>query len=177
MITDGSQPVGRGIGPALEARDILSVLKCEEDAPCDLRERALLLAAGVLEFSPDVNPGEGLKLATGILDSGKAFRKFQAICVAQGGMKEIPTAKYTYSIVSKENGEVSKIDNRQIAKIAKLTGAPEYKVGGIDMHIRVGEKINKGDRLFTLHADSKGILDYTLDYLKTSENPIKIMNT
>ena len=43
--TDGSQPVGRGIGPALEARDVLAVLQNAPHAPQDLRKRALTLAA------------------------------------------------------------------------------------------------------------------------------------
>src|SRR3990167_1556117 len=42
--TDGTQPIGRGIGPALEARDVLSVLKCKKNAPQDLRQRSLFLA-------------------------------------------------------------------------------------------------------------------------------------
>ncbi len=174
IITDGSQPIGRGIGPALEARDIVSVLKCEKDAPQDLRERAILLAAGVLEFSPDVEVGTGIKLATQILYSGKAWKKFQAICEAQGGMKEIPKASYTHPILTNNSGVVKEIDNRHIAKVAKLTGAPEYKVGGVDLHVKLGNRINKGDKLFTIHADSKGMLDYVLDYLKNSNHIIKI---
>lgn len=79
LLTDGFQPIGKGIGPALEARDILSVLKCDKLAPQDLRERSIMLAGKVLEFSPDVKEGEGAKIATQILDSGKAWEKFQAI--------------------------------------------------------------------------------------------------
>ena len=59
VVTDGTQPVGRGIGPALEARDVLAVLRREADAPADLRERALQLAGAVLEFAPGVAPGRG----------------------------------------------------------------------------------------------------------------------
>lgn len=174
ILTDGSQPVGRGIGPALEARDILSVLKCEKNAPQDLRDKAITLAGSVLEFSSDIEYGEGIKLATQILDSGKAWRKFQAICAAQGGMKEIPKASYTHPVLANKNGVIKEINNRHISRIAKLTGAPEYKVGGVDLHVQLGDKINKGDVLFTIHADSKGMLDYVLDYLKTSNHVITI---
>jgi thymidine phosphorylase len=174
LLTDGSQPVGRGIGPALEARDIASVLKCEQDAPQDLRERALLLAGEILEFSSEVVSGTGVKIATQILDSGKAWKKFQAICEAQGGMKEMPKSQYTNSIIANKTGLIKEIDNRHIAKVAKLTGAPEYKVGGVDLHVRLGDKVNKGDKLFTIHADSQGMLDYVLDYLKAFNHIIKI---
>jgi thymidine phosphorylase len=174
LLTDGSQPVGRGIGPALEARDIASVLKCEQDAPQDLRERALLLAGEILEFSSEVVSGTGAKIATQILDSGKAWKKFQAICEAQGGIKEMPKSQYTNSIIANKTGLIKEIDNRHIAKVAKLTGAPEYKVGGVDLHVRLGDKVNKGDKLFTIHADSQGMLNYVLDYLKTFNHIIKI---
>lgn len=95
VVTDGSQPVGRGIGPALEARDVLSVLCGEEDSPQDLRERALLLAGHILELSSGIPLGKGQVLAQEILDDGRAWRKFQAICEAQGGMREPLRAGYS----------------------------------------------------------------------------------
>lgn len=173
ILTDGSQPVGYGIGPALEARDIMAVLQCDKNAPSDLRERSLLLAGNVLEFSPDVESGKGLEIATQILENGKALKKFQAICKAQGGMKEIPVAQYTYPVIAMQSGIVSAIDNRNISRVAKLTGAPEYKVGGVDLHVKIGSMVNKGDKLFTIHTDSQGMLSYVLDYLKTSNHIIK----
>ncbi|HVT36130.1 MAG TPA: thymidine phosphorylase family protein, partial [Nevskiaceae bacterium] len=84
LFTDGSQPVGRGIGPALEARDVLAVLRAEPGAPRDLRERALQLAAQVLELSPEIARGQGMARARAALDSGVAWNKFLAICRAQG---------------------------------------------------------------------------------------------
>lgn len=93
ITTDGRQPIGRGIGPALEAKDIVSVLKHEADAPQDLREKSLYMAGVLLEMSGKVKAGEGLKTATDILDSGKAWDKMQAIFKAQGAIKEIPVAK------------------------------------------------------------------------------------
>ncbi|MGD8575391.1 MAG: thymidine phosphorylase family protein, partial [Gammaproteobacteria bacterium] len=86
VITDGSQPVGWGIGPALEARDVLAVLQCSPQAPRDLRERALMLAANVLELGGAARHGEGRAIAASALDSGRAWAKFQAICKAQGGL-------------------------------------------------------------------------------------------
>ena len=65
--TDGLQPVGRGIGPALEARDVLAVLRGTPEAPADLRDRGLLLAGHVLELAPSVAPGTGYALASAIL--------------------------------------------------------------------------------------------------------------
>ncbi len=172
--SDGSQPVGRGIGPALEARDLVAVLKNNKDAPQDLRDRALDLSGHILEFSPDVKTGEGRTLATDILDSGKAWAKFQAICEAQGGMRDIPQSPYTQIIEANKGGQVTEIDNRRIARVAKLAGAPADKVAGVDLHTPVGTKTETGQPLFTVHAESPGELDYALNYLEGEDGIIKI---
>ncbi|HSN32236.1 MAG TPA: thymidine phosphorylase family protein, partial [Ideonella sp.] len=78
--TDGRQPVGRGICPALEARDVLAVLQGAAHAPPDLRERALALAAEVLEMAGRCTAGSGLALAREVLARGRAWAKFVAIC-------------------------------------------------------------------------------------------------
>ncbi|MFT6332600.1 MAG: thymidine phosphorylase [Lentimonas sp.] len=173
IFSDGTQPVGRGIGPALEARDIISVLKCDQNAPQDLRERAITLAGNIIEFSPDVKMGQGNSIATEILDNGRAWEKFQAICKAQGGLREIPQAKYTYPYKAAMSGTVSGIDNRRIALIAKLAGAPNEKTAGVDLKAFVKDKVKKGDVLFTIHANSKGELDYVLNHL--NENNIEVI--
>ena len=172
--SDGSQPVGRGIGPALEARDLVAVLQNTKDAPQDLRERALDLAGHILEFSPDVKNGQGRILAAELLNSGKAWAKFQAICDAQGGMKDIPSAKYTHVIEADQAGQVAAIDNRRIARVAKLAGAPADKVAGVDLHTPVGTHLEKGAPLFTVHAHSPGELDYALSYLEEQDGIIDI---
>ena len=172
--SDGSQPVGRGIGPALEARDLVAVLQNDKNAPQDLRERALDLAGHILEFSPAIKDGRGRILAAEILDSGKAWEKFRAICEAQGGMREVPSAKYTHAIEAGKTGNITEIDNRRIARVAKLAGAPADKVAGVDLHMPVGAKVEKGQPLFTVHAESPGELDYALTYLEEQDGIVKI---
>ena len=171
---DGTQPIGRGIGPALEARDVISVLKCDADAPQDLRERSIVLAGAVLEFSPDVPEGQGCKLAAELLDNGKAWEKFQAICQAQGGLSEIPTASYTHDYPAKKNGKVVGVDNRRIALIAKLAGAPQDKVAGVELHVSIGSVVKEGEALFTIHSHSPGELEYALDYLKEGNRLVEL---
>lgn len=171
---DGTQPIGYGIGPALEARDVLWVLQGDSRAPQDLRNRAITLSGAILEFSPDVKMGQGVKIATELLDNGKAWQKFQAICKAQGGMREIPIAQYTYSYTATKNGTVTDIDNRRIALVAKLAGAPQDKAAGIDLRVSIGSKVQKKDELFTVHAQSSGELRYALDYLMEESDVIKI---
>jgi thymidine phosphorylase len=172
--TDGSQPVGRGIGPALEARDVLAVLQGMPDAPSDLRERALLLAGHVLELCAATMPGEGVRAAAQALASGSAWRKFQAICEAQGGMRRPPSAAHTRAIAADRAGTVAGFDNRRLAKTAKLAGAPRDAVAGMDLHVRLGDRVERGQPLLTLHAAARGELEYALAYFSAQAGVITL---
>ncbi len=172
--SSGMQPVGRGIGPALEARDLVSVLCGDKNAPQDLRSHALVLAGKIIEFSPKVPKGSGIEIAQTILNSGRAWKKFQDICMAQGGMREIPVARYQHTIRAEQKGIVNEIDNRRIARIAKLAGAPQDKEAGIDLHTPIGTLVEKNDPLFTIHAAVPGELSYALNYLRTQTNVIRV---
>lgn len=174
LFGDGSQPVGRGIGPALEARDVLAVLRGQEDAPQDLRARALALSGALLELSGRANDGTGTALATTILDSGRAWAKFQRICEAQGGMRTPPESTHRKELRAISDGIVTAIDNRRLARLAKLAGAPEDKAAGIELHVRVGDVVAPGARLFTLHADTAGELTYALAYADANPDILSI---
>ena len=171
---DGSQPVGRGIGPALEARDVLGVLRCDPTAPADLRARALVLAGRVIEAGRGLAVGAGIDLARAILDDGRALRKFEAICEAQGGMRTPPAAAHTYTVEAPHAGVVSNIDNRRLARVAKLAGAPAASAAGLDFLVRLGQPVAAGQPLFTLHAESPGELEYALTYARTNSDVIAI---
>lgn len=162
--TDGLQPVGYGIGPALEARDVLSVLRNDAAAPRDLRSRALDVAGTLLDAAPGAVPGKGLAVASRLLDSGAALRKFLAICEAQGGFTEPGVASYLRPVLANRSGQIQAIDNRRLAKIAKLAGAPASAAAGIDSRVRIGNNIEAGEPLFHVHSRSPGELDYALDY-------------
>jgi thymidine phosphorylase len=174
VISDGSQPVGRGIGPALEARDVLAVLRRESGAPQDLRERALLLAGKVLELSTTVETGEGLSKAQRILDDGRALKKFDAICAAQGRVRTPPQARHTAPVTATEAGRVAGIDNRRLARIAKLAGAPRAPAAGIELHTPIGARVEVGQPLFTLHAETPGELSYALDYVRAQSSIVQV---
>ena len=161
VFTDGSQPIGNGIGPVLEARDILQVLSNQKEAPADLREKSLRLAARILEFDPDVRGGQGYAIARDILESGRAFDKMQAIIMAQGKQDvHDQQAPLQYAVLAQDSGYIHTIDNFKIANIASLAGAPIDKLAGIDLSKKVGEKVNKGDTLFTIYACFKSELEF-----------------
>lgn len=176
LITDGRQPVGRGIGPALEARDVLAVLRNEPDAPQDLRERAVALAGRIFEIASRVTPETGIEMARSLLDDGRAWRKFQAICEAQGGMREPTKAAHTHVITAPAAGPVISIDNRRLARVAKLAGAPQSPAAGLELHTPVGTRVEHGQPLFTLHAETPGELAYALAYLYAQPPIVAIAN-
>lgn len=164
VFTDGTQPVGRGIGPALEAKDVWAVLSCDQSAPQDLRERALTLAGHLLEYSPNVSPGCGREVAESLLNNGQALQKFKAICQAQGGLFDIPSAPYTKTIVSTIKGKIILIDNRLLARLAKLAGAPKSKSAGVELLTPLNTLVEKGQPLFLVHAETQGELAYALNF-------------
>lgn len=174
VVTDGTQPVGRGIGPALEARDVLAVLRREPDAPADLRERALRLAGAVLEFAPNVAAGEGMRLAREILDDGRAWRKFEAICTAQGGLRVPPVAAHSHAVTAAQRGRVTAIDNRRLSRVAKLAGAPRALAAGLELHTPLGTAVEHGQPLFTVHAEAPGELAYALDYVAAQPGLLRV---
>lgn len=174
IFSDGTQPIGRGIGPALEAQDVLDVLQNKPNAPLDLKARALELAGHLLEFSPKVKAGEGLKIATDILESGRAWNKFKQICVAQGGMKKIPIATHFHDVLAEYAGKVVSIDNRYIARVAKLAGAPSDIAAGVSLKVNVGTLVEENQVLYRIYAESKGELTYALSLLKQHTEIIKV---
>ena len=174
MRTDGSRPVGRGIGPALEARDVLAVLRGDADAPADLRARALLLAGAVIDLAGHAPLGGGRRAAERLLDDGSAWRKFQTICEAQGGMREPPRAALTHPLTAARAGRVVAIDNRRLARVAKLAGAPRSPAAGLVLHTTVGATVARGEPLFTLHASSPGELAYALAYTERNVDVIAL---
>ncbi len=162
--TDGSQPVGRGVGPALEAYDVLAVLQNVPDAPGDLRSRAAQLAGAALEIGGVAPKGKGFALAISTLTNGTAWEKFRRICEAQGGMRVPPKADHIHTLTAPHAGRVSQINNRKLARLAKLAGAPQSKAAGLRIEVRLGTHVEKGQPLMHLHAESKGELAYALDY-------------
>ncbi len=167
MITDGSQPVGKGIGPALEALDVLSVLNNEAGAPKDLRDRATSLAGRLLELAKKCDAGDGKKLAEEIITSGKAFQKLKAICLAQGRFSIPEKGEYTFDVTAEQDGIVKEIDIRKLARIAKLAGAPKSPGAGILFNAPIGKSVMKGDVLYSIYAEGKGQLEYVKEYVKT----------
>lgn len=72
------------------------------------------------------------------------------------------------------SGRVILVNNRQISTLAKLAGAPQQKAAGLEMHVRLGAEVAAGDALATVHAETRGELDYALDYAASHADLIEI---
>ncbi|MBI2707337.1 MAG: hypothetical protein HYX35_03370 [Proteobacteria bacterium] len=109
-----------------------------------------------------------------ILDNGRALKKFEAICEAQGGMHELQFASFKYVVTAENEGLVTNIDNRLIARIAKLAGAPDSPAAGVDLHAPLKTRVERGQPLFTVYASTKGELDHALYYYGVHQEVIEI---
>ena len=174
ITSDGSRPVGRGIGPVEEIRDVLAVLNLQKDAPHDLRQRALDLAAQLLDLAYGQGIDAAMRTATSLLDSGKAWQQFQRIVAAQGGFKPLPVAKHQNTQYAQFGGTVRHVDNRRLARLAKLSGAPGVACAGLRLHVNVGDKVKAGAPLFTLYTASLGERDYALSFFRDNVDMFEI---
>ncbi len=173
-ITDGSEPIGNGIGPVLEARDVVRVLKNHPKAPQDLRKKSLLLASQLIK-SCSINGRQAKNsyaLAKEMITSGKAWTVMKKIIVAQGANtdpEKLLPGEYTYDFKAKKTGKISHIYNATISKIARVAGAPFDKEAGIYLYYHKGDKVTKKETIFTIYSKNKQKLSYAKEILKTQE--------
>jgi len=171
-ITYGDQPLGHYIGPALEAKEALMTLRGK--GPQDLVEKATNLAGILFETIGKGNRFTALQL----LKSGKAEKKFREIIEAQGGNPKIEPddlhigGKYA-TIKSKKDGKVLWIKNADIVTIARRAGAPLDTGAGIHLTKKIGDKVRKGETLFTIFSDNYNRLNDALE-IAEQLNPLVI---
>lgn len=90
-----------------------------------------------------------------------------AICEAQGGFTEPQTAPIQHLVRANQSGVIRDVHNRRLSRLAKLLGAPEAQMAGIDLHANFKDTVALGDPLFTLHAQAWGEMEYAKTYLET----------
>ena len=173
VLTDGSQPIGNGIGPILEMQDVIRVLK-KENSPRDLEEKSIFIAGAILEMVSKAKKGNGEQLARETLYSGKAFKKFEEIISAQGKkFIDLKPAKFRFDIKSKRNGKINFIDNKSINLLGRILGCPLDKSAGLYLYKHNQDKIKKGEILVTLYSESDKKLKEALRFFNENK-PIGI---
>jgi AMP phosphorylase len=125
-----------------------------------LEEKAVKLASELLELKGFCKKGHGKKIAREQLKNGAAWKKMNEIIVAQGGKRDIDSEEVTsgalrYEIHAEKNGKIISVDNKAIKQLCVNLGAPSDKLAGMHLHARLGDKVKKGDKLFTLYSSSK----------------------
>jgi thymidine phosphorylase len=153
VTTDGRQPIGWGIGPVLEAQDVMAVLANDPGAPLDLREKSLRLAAHLLEYDPELRGGSGYARARELLDSGAALKQMQKIIDAQGpSICRSGLGTLTAELAASNDGVISSIDCLRLNRLARTAGAPIDKGAGIKLFKKIGDQVEKGEPLYRIYA-------------------------
>ncbi len=174
ILTNGSQPIGNGVGPILEIKDVLRVLQ-RDNPPLDLESKSITLAGAILEMTGKAKKGEGKSLASQILNTGRAYKKFQEIIILQKGkLSNLKKARFIHVIKSKVTGRVHSIDNKDINRLARLTGSPMDKASGLYLYKHRGDKIKKGESLMEIHSESRQKLNQAVSFYNTIK-PIAVM--
>ena len=164
IFTDGSEPIGRGVGPILEARDVMAVLDGRPEAPRALREKAIQLAGRVLEADPELPGGAGEARARELLDSGAARARMAAIIEAQGPSPlSASLSDQTWDIRAARDGVVEAIDCLRIANVARLAGAPNDAGAGIDLLKRRGDRVRAGEPLYRIHGSDSSDFSFACE--------------
>lgn len=173
-LSDGTKPIGLGVGPILEAIDVFSVLKNDADAPQDLLNKSVDYAAQILEWTGSVALGKGKKTALGMVEGGHALRKLQEIIEAQGARAPNLTAgSFTAEILADRTGRIEEIDIRTISKIARSAGAPRDVAAGVQVLANARSEVEQGQPILRVFSSSQTGLTEARDVLKTAAPVVK----
>jgi thymidine phosphorylase len=169
ITTDGRQPIGNGIGPVLEAEDVMAVLSNSPTAPPDLREKSLRLAAHLLEYDPELRGGTGYVRARELLESGAALRQMHKIIDAQGpSVCRTDVGPLTANVLAPRDGVVEGIDCLRLNRLARTAGAPIDKGAGIKLFKKIGDRVESGESLYRIHAYDQSEYDLAIAAAKSN---------
>ncbi|MBN1494865.1 thymidine phosphorylase [Candidatus Peregrinibacteria bacterium] len=156
IFTDGTQPIGNGIGPVLEAIDVMRVLKNTPDAPQDLKKKSIMMCAELLFLTGKYKSRQTAeKIVTECLESGQAYKQMQRIIQAQGRKKMKKPGHHQMNVFAERAGKIVNINNKLIANISRTAGAPKDNGAGVYVYKKTGDKVKKGEKLFTIYSENK----------------------
>jgi pyrimidine-nucleoside phosphorylase len=181
LVSDMNQPLGSAIGNVLEVKEAIQTLK--GDGPEDLIEHSLVIAAHMLVLAGRTGDlDEAKALAAQSLQDGTGLDKFRTLVQAQSGEAQLvddeekfPTARFIETVLSWESGYVGKVQAREIGLGAMALGAGRENKGdpidhsvGIIVHKKVGQLAEKGEPLFTIHANDEKLLMNSIERVKNA---------
>ena len=169
LLSDMNQPLGCAVGNALEVKEAIDALK--GGGPADFREHCLHVSAHMLVVGRRASDLEqGRRMAEQALADGSAFEKFRVLVQAQGGdvsfvddPGKLPQAQVMEVVESPRSGWLAQVDARAVGEASVTLGAgrarksdPVDHAVGFVIHHKVGDRVARGERLFTVHAESQG---------------------
>lgn len=188
IISDMSQPLGFAIGNALEVKEAIDTLRGK--GPADLTELCLVLGSQMVVVGGKAKDlDEARKMLLEVIENGKALEVFKDFIQAQGGNPAVvdqpellPQAAFTFEVPSKESGFVSFIEADEVGTAAMLLGAgratKESEIDlavGIVLHKKVGDSVEAGESLATIHANTENIqqvLEILYKHIEFSAEPL-----
>ena len=172
IISDMSQPLGRAIGNALELKEAIDTLNGQ--GPEDLTELVLTLGSQMVVLAERANTlEEARQLLNEAIENGSALDKFKTFLENQGGDASVvnspellPTAEYQIDYKAKSSGVVSELIANEIGVASMMLGAGrQTKEDDIDLSVgivlnkKVGDKVNVGESLLTIHSNRENVDD------------------
>ena len=172
LLSDMNQPLGNAVGNALEVKEAIETL--HGGGPKDFREHCLHVAGNLILLGEGASALKRAKQrAVAVLRDGSAFERFRQLVIAQGGdvsyvddSDNFPRAQFVEEIPSPRSGYLKWIDAKEVGEASVDLGAGRLKKGdlidhavGVVVHHKVGDKVQKGASLFTLHANDKEKLE------------------
>ena len=178
-LTLAHQPIGHAVGPALEAREALILLKDYSAGPNSLIEKSTDLAGILLEMGGKAQKGGGQKLAKEILKSGKAYKKMMQIIEAQGGdptisPDDIEVGPFVKEYFATKDGYIVEVNNSLVNQIAKASGCPSSKSSGVEIIKKQGAKIKEGEIIFRVYSHSESKLRKAEKIYNATGGPIRL---
>jgi len=165
LLSDMNQPLGRAVGNALEVREALDTLR--GGGPPDFRRHCVTVGAHMLLLAGAARDLRGAaRQVEAVLGDGRALAKFRALVEAQGGEarvvdepERLPRAAWIETVGAPKRGYVSRCDARRIGEASVRLGAGRERKGdpidhsvGVVVHAKVGDRVEAGEPLFTVHA-------------------------
>ena len=181
LLSDMNQPLGHAVGNALEVKEAIDTL--HGGGPEDFREHCLQVASQlVLLGEGAATLAEARKRAATVLKDGSAFDRFRSLVKAQGGdvsyvdqPNKLPKAELIETVPSPRSAYLKRVDAKEVGESSVQLGAGREKKGeaidhavGIVVHHKVGDRIEKGEQLFTLHANDKSKLKLAREKVLTA---------
>jgi pyrimidine-nucleoside phosphorylase len=170
-ISDMTQPLGNAVGNALEVREAIDTL--HGGGPGDFRRHCLILGSQLLVVAGAVEDAETAQdELEHVLDTRRAWNKFKEWIAAQGGDVDdvedpdrLPKARFVRELPAPQDGYVAGLDAREIGLTSMLLGGGRAKKGdaidhavGVVLQAKIGDRVEKGQSLMTVHANDEGKL-------------------